>query len=169
MRIGALKVLVLCGIARAIAPWGCAGTQGAVSPASNPPRAAANLSLSSAKDGLAQGEANEGEHATTCEVEATRTHCVVVHLKRSDEASLARVAAQLAKDGLELDSTDGYSSFIATEAQITNLFKARLSQSRSAASSTNGWICETNIESVRLPARYARDIESMAIGHQLCE
>jgi len=118
---------------------------------------------------IKEQRAHQPTSKKTCSPDAARSHCIIIHFKFADTAAVSKLRATLAQDGIELLTSEGYSSVVATEDQLARIFHVKLSYQRAASSSGIRWACETNVESVRLPARYARIIASLTVGHQLCE
>jgi hypothetical protein len=97
------------------------------------------------------------------------THCVLLTLKAEDAGSIERLRAVAKVDGVDIDHSMGGWTMVLSDQRLLQVFGAKVEYDTVALNATHGYGCEANLAGVRLPGRYARYVEALRIGHQICE
>ena len=97
------------------------------------------------------------------------THCVLLTLRTEDARSIERLKAVAKVDGVDIDHSMGGWTMVLSDQRLQQVFGAKVEYDTVALNSTHGYGCEANLAGIRLPGRYARYVEALSIGHQICE
>lgn len=127
--------------------------------------------------GLAAAPNDEPDSApaaeSPCPPSTPQSHCILLTLHPRAEARAAELVARAARDGIEVHREGNLWSTYLADADIVRHFGGRVVYHRVAgsASSTGSAAsqCSAYLEGVKIPARYARYLAGVAVGHQICE
>lgn len=95
------------------------------------------------------------------------SHCVIVELRA--ESDLDELVNRLREDDLQVEAGAERVTLVMTDDVVRRVFRGRVQYRRLARSSGEGFRCQAVIENVRIPARYRAHIQSLSVGHQICE
>ena len=95
------------------------------------------------------------------------THCLLLEL--ANGATTAQLAAQLTRDGYQPDVDSSGVALILSDAQIARLFGAPPEYLLVEQSSGSGTICNAYVTQAVIPKAYRHLIQSVSVGHQICE
>lgn len=102
-----------------------------------------------------------------------RTHCIVFTLKTRDRSRVADFVRRAATDGIVINEDGGLQVAFMTDEKIVSVFGGKVTYQRMPASATSSGkkasVTVANLEHTTVPMRYAGDLASIAIGHQICE
>jgi hypothetical protein len=106
-----------------------------------------------------------------CPPSPEHQHCLVVTvIPQRHPGAFASLLARLRKEGVRTSSDGpGQLAVHQTDQEIERFWGARVVHRRLAASSHDGFTCQTALEGVRIPKRYRGQIARVSVGHQICE
>jgi hypothetical protein len=116
---------------------------------------------------------DEPAEQASCPPATPQPHCILLTLHPRAQARASELVAAAAKDGIEVHREGDLWATYLTDADVARHFGGRVVYHRVSSSASNTGTaadqCNAYIEGVKLPARYARYLASIAVGHQICE
>jgi hypothetical protein len=107
---------------------------------------------------------------STCQPEpGAKTHCIVVTLHPSSESKRDELQRRWRAEGLDATLEGEKLALWLSDEQIQKVWGARVIYRRTERSSGPGTICEADLVWSEIPVRFRADVESISIGHQICE
>lgn len=159
-----------------IAPRSLAATEhdaSDVEPLREPPLGEPPLGDSIGPASSAQQCLDEACSRSACPPIEPAPHCIVLTLAPGAEARADDLVARAARDQIQVHREGSLWVTYLTDAQIVQHFGGRVAYRRIAASASNtgrtGSLCAAYLEDTRIPPKYARDLASITVGHQICE
>ncbi len=102
-----------------------------------------------------------------------RAHCIVFTLKNPTPARIKDFVRRAAADGIVVNEDSGLQVAFMTDEKIVSVFGGKVVYQRMPPSATSSGrrasLTVANLEHTTIPARYAGDLASVTIGHQICE
>lgn len=132
------------------------------------------LTDASPDESMAPSDASPTRPIGSAPPDATpRAHCVVFTLKTRNPSRVADFVRRAATDGIVVNEDSGLHVAFMTDEKIASVFGGTVTYRRmpssAASSGRKAFLTVANLEPTAIPARYADDLASIAIGHQICE
>ena len=100
-------------------------------------------------------------------------HCIVFTLKNPTPERIKDFVCRAAAEGIVVNEDSGLQVALMTDEKIVSVFGGKVVYQRMPPSATSSGkrasLTVANLEHTAIPARYAGDLASIAIGHQICE
>jgi len=94
-------------------------------------------------------------------------HCLIVEPRA--EGAVDELVNRLREDGLQVEADAERVTLVMTDDAVHRVFGGRVQYRSLARSSGDGFRCQATIANLRIPSRYRAHIQSLSVGHQICE